>query len=158
MAKSIKSTSERKKQLNKNEENLTKMTKAIEKPAGPINIPDQKSSKKDYLYNENGNLIWNGINLTQIADGSSKWSHDDGSNAIYRLGQVGIGTQSPRSELDVVGTITTDGIKISTINGIAKIENGEFGGNATLNDLQDVFVENAQIVLIFICFCDIIEL
>ncbi|UCE58996.1 MAG: hypothetical protein JSU63_16325 [Phycisphaerales bacterium] len=55
----------------------------------------------------------NGTWQAPPSGGDSIWSQN-GTNAYYSLGNVGIGTASPSSKLDVIGKIRTDSLQVGT--------------------------------------------
>lgn len=105
-------------------------------------VPDIVSSR---IYNIDGKLFWNGEEITSRSGGDDRWSYRAADKGIvFRMGSVGINTPDPKSELDVNGTITAKGLRVSGLSGIPVARDGEITSAASLADLRDVSVSSAK--------------
>ncbi len=91
--------------------------------SGDLNIEDAPliSITTNRLYANAGNLYWDGVVIGSGVDGGGLgvWSRNANQDIHYSLGDVGIKTTDPTSDLHVVGTIDTDDIAIGLIAGIS---------------------------------------
>ncbi len=95
--------------------------------SGDLNIENASliSITTNRLYANAGNLYWDGFVIGSGVEGGGLgvWSRNGNQDIHYSLGDVGIKTTDPTSDLHVVGTIDSDNIAIGTNAGISGVLN-----------------------------------
>lgn len=104
------------------------------------------------LYNINGNLFWNNIDLTASASGDSRWSLSKNKTDIfYNYGKIGIKTDTPLADLDVNGKIRAKELQIGNSDGFLISKNGNvIVKSPSSNDFSDFNIsapEDKQIII-----------